>query len=91
MRTRILLAFCLTSCLVFQSGCNIVDSTEAFFNSRPPDYTDGTETFDEHWTSTAGKEGRGNRARQQDPDSWWGRLIMSRKARDIENNLGIDH
>lgn len=91
MRHRVTSALVLLLCVLFHSGCNIVDTTEKFFNSRPPDYADGTEITDDKWMETAGKDGRGNRGREVDPDPWWGRLVMSKKARDIEGNLGIDH
>ncbi|GAB4137241.1 MAG: hypothetical protein Tsb009_04710 [Planctomycetaceae bacterium] len=84
---RVILFMLIGLTATFFAGC----AGLGFLTEKPADYLDGTEIEQESWTSEAGTIGRGNRARQTDPDSWWGKYIISPKHRAIENNLGIDH
>jgi hypothetical protein len=51
---------------------------------------EASDEGNEDWEEQVGKDARGNRPRERDPDPWWQRYVMSEKARAIERNLGID-
>lgn len=75
-------------------GCAAFDSTSSFLKDSFVDRTDPTEKemVDEQWTRQVRKEGRGDRPVEVDPDGWWwGKYLMSAKAREIENDFNIDH
>lgn len=78
-------------------GCNLVQSPVSatqqmmgMFRANPSDWTDSSTEDDGEW-DFVGDEGRAEYAREQDPDPWFGRFIISDKARSIERNLGIDY
>ena len=73
--------------LLATSGCAGIESWREHLNSN--DYVDGTKQFNDTWVSKAGLEGRGDRPRETDLDSWW-TWFMSPKARDIHRNTGVD-
>lgn len=87
MRFRDSTALALFLSVACLSGCSL---TQKVFDSRPSDYVDSTDATGKDWTSDAAKAGRGNRARQTDPDLFWG-YLQSPKSRDIERNFGYDH
>ena len=83
--------------LFLQTGCTVLEpmnemtrQTLRLMRPNPNDYRDPTEEEDNNW-DFVGQLARGDRAREKDPDSWWGKYIMSEKARSIERNFGIDH
>ena len=83
---------------VLQSGCLLMEpvqemgrQTRRMFTFRPGDYRDMTDEETEDWTNNVGREARANQRFEQDPDPWWGKWIMSAKARSIERNVGIEH
>lgn len=72
-------------------GCQLTESDDGTNWSAMPneDYRDPTDEENDEW-AFAGKEARGDRPRERDPDRWWRKYIMSPKARSIERNMGID-
>ncbi|MCA9048652.1 MAG: hypothetical protein KDA89_07980 [Planctomycetaceae bacterium] len=81
--------------LLASTGCAMMTGPrEAFSQSMRmfrPQPLDEPFTPDEpdEW-GFVGDEGRADQDRERDPDRWWQNLIMSKEARDIERNLGID-
>lgn len=78
------------------SGCVLTDlfresarETKRIYTPNPTDYRDMSEEADSEW-DFVGEDGRGNQRREQDPDPWWKRWVMSERARSIERNLGYD-
>lgn len=58
---------------------------------KPPDYADPTEQSSDPWIHQAGAEARGNRPKEKSVEpEWFTNLLRSPKAREIENNLGIE-
>ncbi len=83
--------------LFLQTGCTVLEpmnemtrQTLRLMRPNPNGYRDPTEEEDSSW-DFVGQLARGDRPREKDPDSWWGKYIMSEKARSIERNFGIDH
>jgi hypothetical protein len=83
--------------LAWQSGCLLMESAKEFgrhtkrqFTFRPGDYRDLTEEEADDWVGEVGREGRGDRPMEKDPDQWWRTFMMSEKARSIERNVGIE-
>ncbi|MBT4863700.1 MAG: hypothetical protein HON53_01085 [Planctomycetaceae bacterium] len=94
----IVCAFLLGGLCVLQSGCALTESADAMtrftkrtFTFRPGDYRDMTNEETDDWSNNVGKEGRANQRFEKDPDSWWGKYIISAKARSIDRNLGIEY
>lgn len=93
VRLLLLLAVLVTTAM----GCHLVESPKAatrrmtrMFTPNPTDMdADAAEDAGE-W-DFVGDEGRGDQRREQDPDPWFGKYLMSDKARSIERNLGIDY
>lgn len=85
-----LVASCLmtSGCALADLGRSIADETTKMFTPKSRDYFDETEVGEDQW-SQAGKEGRGDRAKDHESDALTG-LISSPKARGIERNLGVD-
>lgn len=71
--------------------CGCVGPGRSLMN--PFTVTDRRDPTDEvdSWTSEVGMDARGNRARDNDPDPWWGKYVISEKHREIERNLGVDY
>ena len=55
---------------------------------RPTDYKDPSDDDGTDW-KFVGEDGRGDRAKEYDPDRWWVKYISSPKAESINNNLGV--
>ncbi|MFQ5731870.1 MAG: hypothetical protein ACE5KM_07940 [Planctomycetaceae bacterium] len=90
MSGRWCLLFVLSGAMVLgNSGCAELKALRRDLASN--DYVDDTEVVNNSWTSIAGKDGRGDKMRETDPDPLWTLNVMSEKARDVERNLGIDH
>jgi len=91
MRGQLILRWVLAAELVLWSiGCTVVESTHAFLEAHFVDRPDLTEREDESWVKQAGKEARGDRLRDRDPDVWFNKYFKSEKHREIERNLGVD-
>ncbi len=83
--------------LILQTGCSVLEplneSTRQslrLMRPNPNGYRDPTAEEDDNW-DFVGQLARGDRPRERDPDPWWGKFVMSEKARSIERNFGIDH
>lgn len=73
------------------TGCALTDTSRGLFGLfKPSGERDDTDEGNEDWEEQVGKDARGNRPREKDPDAWWQKYVMSEKARAIERNLGID-
>lgn len=60
------------------------------FTPNPTDPGDGSDEDSGQW-DFVGDEGRAGYEREQDPDPWFGKYIVSDRARAIERNLGVDY
>ena len=90
MWLRFLSNSCLVLLLSCAVGCELTSSNDSNWSVLPnEDYRDPTDEENDEW-SFAGKEARGDRPRERDPDRWWRKYVMSPKARSIERNMGID-
>ena len=96
IRARLML---LTACLISLqlAGCSIVESPRTAmrrmtrsFTPNPVDSGDDSDEDDGQW-DFVGDEGRADYDRERDPDPWFGKYIISDKARAIERNLGVDY
>ena len=83
--------------LWLQTGCSVLESVNEttrqslrLMRPNPNGYRDLTDEEDDSW-EFVGQLARGDRPREQDPDPWWGKFVMSEKARSIERNFGIDY
>lgn len=88
---------CLILLLLTTAGCNLVESPKSasrrftrMFTPNSRDWTDPAHEDHGEW-DFVGDEGRAEFEREQDPDPWYGKHLMSDKARSIERNLGIDY
>jgi hypothetical protein len=63
--------------------------TKRIYTPRSTDYRDLSEEEGDDW-AYVGEDARGSQAREQDPDPWWKKWVMSERARSIERNLGYD-
>jgi len=88
-----------TACLIGLqlAGCSMVESPRTAmrrmtrtFTPRPVDPGDDSDKDDGQW-DFVGNEGRADCDRDRDPDPWYGKYIVSEKARSIERNLGVDY
>ena len=84
MRIRISVCVLIVATAFSLSGC------AGFQRHMPGDYLDPTENVNDDF-GIAGREGRGNQTRQTETDWWWGKYFMSKKARMIEGDVGIEH
>ncbi len=89
------LTFLLLSLMT--AGCALVEAPGAaarrmtrMFTPNPTDWTDDGAEDNGEW-DFVGDEGRAGYTREQDPDPWFGRYLMSEKARAIERNFGVDY
>jgi len=96
IRPRLIL---LTGCLLGLqlAGCSLVESPQVAMRRmtramtpKPVDADDDSDKDNGQW-DFVGDEGRADYAREQDPDPWWGKYMMSEKARSIERNFGVDY
>lgn len=96
IRSRLIL---LSACLagVVLAGCSMVESPRVAmrkmtrsFTPHPADPGDDADEDDGQW-DFVGDEGRADYDRERDPDPWFGKYIISDKARAIERNLGVDY
>lgn len=92
----ILLLSIVAALLVSSTGCTVLDigrdaavRTTRMFRPNPRDMDDSSDDDEAQW-DFVGKEGRGDQAREVDPDPWFKKYIQSPKARSIERNLGVD-
>ena len=91
MRSRwLLLAVC---CLLpaLGVGCGAFETTSNFAQSHFVDRPDPTARQNDAWVDEAGREARGSKKREVDPDGWWWKYFTSEKARSIERNMGVDY
>lgn len=79
------------------AGCAMVESPRTAMRrmtrSLTPKPTDPGDDADEdkgEW-DFVGDEGRADYDRERDPDPWFGKYIISDKARAIERNMGVDY
>lgn len=96
IRSRIVL---LTACLIGLqlAGCAMIESPRSAmrrmkrtFTPKPTDVGEEADKDDGQW-DFVGDEGRADYDRERDPDPWFGKYIISDKARSIERNLGVDY
>ncbi|MCX7388029.1 MAG: hypothetical protein NTX48_15300 [Planctomycetales bacterium] len=89
----------LTACLIALqlAGCAMVESPRVAmrrmtrqFTPRPTDVGEDSDEDDGQW-DFVGDEGRADYDRERDPDPWYGKYIISEKARSIERNMGVDY
>lgn len=73
------------------AGAGCASVRNSFFQRHFVDSPDPTDSKAETWVSDAGKEARGDRTREKDPDGFWLKHIYSEKHRSIERNLGVDY
>ncbi len=97
MPRQIVFAIVGITALSVGNGCALLNQTQEFtrqsfraMTPRSSDYYDPSEAVEDDW-SIVGHEGRGDTPLEQDPDPWWGKYIMSPKARAIEQNLGFQY
>lgn len=79
------------------AGCTMVESPRVAmrrmtraFTPKTADPGDDADEDDGQW-DFVGDEGRADYDRERDPDPWFGKYIISDKARSIERNLGVDY
>lgn len=84
-----LLAATSTGCSVLESGRASALRMTRMVRPRPFDGPLEAESVDDEW-SFVGDEGRAGQERERDPDQFWKNFMMSKRAQDIERNLGID-
>ena len=96
IRSRLLL---LTAGLIGMqlAGCAMVESPRVAmrrltrtFTPNPVDHGDDADEDKGEW-DFVGDEGRADYDRERDPDPWFGKYIISEKARAIERNMGVDY
>jgi len=92
---------CLVWCWVVivvstHAGCQVLNTSRSSENPlgsssslQPSDYRNTTEEESDPW-EFVGRDARGGRPREVDPDPWYRRMFMSAKARAIESNVGIE-
>ena len=78
------------------SGCSMVETPKLAThrmtraNSSNPNDRDSEASQDVEEWGAVGDEGRASQNRERDPDPWFKKYLMSKKANSIERNLGID-
>lgn len=96
-RTPFQILLVLTSVVTLTvSGCSLVESPKSAmrrmkrtFTPNPTDWDTKAAEDKGEW-DFVGDEGRGDQEREQDPDQWFKKHLMSDRANAIERNLGID-
>ena len=96
MIARLLLFAGIVGLLSGSTGCTLMEGireanrqTMRALKPRPTDYTDNAGEASPEWVQAAGREARGDRPMEKDPDPWFQKYFMSAKARDIERSMGI--
>ncbi len=98
MQTSSLLRLLVLAALLPVAGCAVMQSMQttasATVDAMRPSASTSVHPADEPsdpWIKKVGTEARGNRPKEKSEEPPWLRnLLMSPKARDIENNLGIE-
>ncbi len=98
MQTSSWLRLLVLAALLPVAGCAAMHSvqmaaSETVDAMRPSssNYANPEDEASDPWVKKAGSEARGNRPKEKSEEPPWLRnLLMSPKARDIENNLGIE-
>jgi len=88
--TGSLIAFQLAGCAMVESPRVAMRRMTRQFTPNPVDNGDDSDQDKGEW-DFVGDEGRADYARERDPDPWWGKMLVSDKARAIERNLGVDY
>jgi len=79
-----------TGCALFEGIREANRQTMRALKPRPTDYSDPAGEASLDWVQDVGREARGDRPLEQDPDpAWLQKLFKSPKHRDIERNMGI--
>jgi len=96
MNQRSIWAFWLVGLAGPICGCQVMDTQQpatsaanSAWKLNAGDYRDSVEESVDPW-EFVGRDARGGRSREVDPDPWYRRLFMSSKARAIESNVGIE-
>ncbi|MBI1347855.1 hypothetical protein GC163_16385 [bacterium] len=87
MSLRALCPWMLCGLLAFTVGCQTFNKSANWDGSPPKQSEPDLEDEEPDKWASVGKEGRGNRALEDENDPLKP-LLMSKKARDIERNLG---
>ena len=96
MRSRLMLlsgfliGLQLTGCSMVESPRTAMRRMTRTFTPNPVDIGEDVDEDDGQW-DFVGDEGRADYDRERDPDPWFGKYIISDKARAIERNLGVDY
>ena len=90
MLTAGLIALQLAGCAMVESPRVAMRRLTRTFTPRPTDIGEESDEDDGEW-DFVGDEGRADYDRERDPDPWFGKYIISDKARAIERNLGVDY
>ena len=76
-------------CQVFNRQQVLGNATSQSVKLHSSDYRNPAEESVDPW-EFVGRDARGGRPREVDPDPWYRRIFMSSKARAIESNVGIE-
>ncbi|MBW3542544.1 MAG: hypothetical protein KY476_19960 [Planctomycetes bacterium] len=76
-------------CVLMEPSREFWRQTKRIYTPRPYDRRDLTEELGDNWEGVADPI-RADQPREEDPDPWYKRWVMSEKARNIERNLGVD-
>jgi hypothetical protein len=85
-----LISLQLAGCSAMESPVSATRRMTRMMTPKPFDNEKEVDSDDGEW-DFVGDEGRAGIAREQDPDPWFGKYILSDKARAIERNLGVDY
>ena len=81
----------LAGCAAMESVQMAASETVEALRPSSSNYVDPADETSDPWVKKAGSEARGNRpVEKSEEPAWFRNLLMSPKARDIENNLGIE-
>ena len=86
---RMLMLLICVATFIPAGGCAMSEGMTLFKNR---DYKDPTEGPDDPWISSVGSETKGRGVRREEKSEeprWFREMVMSDRAREIENNLGI--
>ena len=85
----VLLCAAVSGCTVIEHPKSAMRRMKRMYTPNPDDFDSEVNEDDGEW-DFVGDEGRGDMARERDPDPWFKKYLMSEKANSIERNLGID-
>jgi hypothetical protein len=85
----LLLTLSSTGCALMQPLDSATRQTWQMMKPNGTDYRDDSDEEIDDW-AFVGEEARGDRPKEEDPDPWWQKWVMSSRARSIERNLGIE-